>query len=456
MDDADRDQDKSPQKDRAIPTVSAVLPDGAIVELVFQSESLQTLFAMYSAGRWTLRPHLEIQKRRRLVPFSPENNLIKNEVILLPSEPRIYGSEEKLVTDVREFIHRYVDLSPTFEQVAAHYVLLTWLYDAFNDLPYLRLRGDFGSGKTRALLTIGSLCYKAFFASGASTVSPIFHTLDAFRGTLIFDEADFRFSDERAEIVKILNNGNVRGMPVLRTMMNRQREFNPRAFQVFGPKIVATRSSYEDKGLESRFITEEMGSRALRQDIPINLPETFKDEARELRNKLLLYRFHRRHEVKLDTSLVDRKLEPRLNQIMLPLLSVIGDPRLRAELGNVALNAQASIVAERGLLMEAQVLEILAELMLTSGRPVVPVADITVGLSDRYGAEYERSITNRWIGSILRKKLNIQTYKSHGVYVVPLSERPKIELLCGRYGVNVITDLPLGEPTGDVGTSGTS
>jgi hypothetical protein len=36
------------------------------------------------------------------------------------------------------------------------------------------------------------------------------HTLDAFRGTLIFDEADFRFSDERSEIVKILNNGNVR------------------------------------------------------------------------------------------------------------------------------------------------------------------------------------------------------------------------------------------------------
>jgi hypothetical protein len=107
-------------------------------------------------------------------------------------------------------------VSATFEKVATYYVLLSWLYDAFNELPYLRLRGDFGSGKTRALLTIGSLCYKPFFASGASTVSPIFHTPDAFRGTLIFDEADFRFSDERAEIVKILNNGDVRGLPVLR------------------------------------------------------------------------------------------------------------------------------------------------------------------------------------------------------------------------------------------------
>src|SRR5262249_19354222 len=203
---------------------------------------------------------------------------------------------------------------------------------------------DVGPGKTRMLLTLGSLCYKPFFASGASTISPIFHTLNAFRGTLIFDEADFRFTDERAEIVKILNNGNTRGLPVLRTVMNQQREFNPRAFHVFGPKIVATRGHYEDRGLESRFITEETGGRLLRGDVPINLPQTFAEEARELRNKLLLYRFHRRHEVKVDPNLADPTLEPRLNQIMLPLLSVVADPRLRNELKNLARSTQASIV----------------------------------------------------------------------------------------------------------------
>src|SRR5262249_33493218 len=165
---------------------------------------------------------------------------------------------------------------------------------------------------------------------------------------------------------KILNNGNVRGLPVLRTMMNRQREFNPRAFHVFGPKIVATRGSYDDKGLESRFLTQEMGSRQLRSDIPINLPEGFKDEAREIRNTLLLYRLHRRMAVKLDDSLVDPKLEPRLNQILLPLLSVVSDEILRSALRSMALEAQLSLVADRGLQVEAQVLEILAELMTDS------------------------------------------------------------------------------------------
>ena len=431
-----RDQ---PKQKQVVPTASAVLDDGTIVEMVFRPELRRTGFAIYSAGRWTLQDAIDLGPDARLLPFSANNNLIKNEVVLLPSEPRIYGSEAQLVADIRAFIHRYVDFGELFENVATHYVLLSWLYDAFNELPYLRLRGDYGSGKTRALLTIGSLCYKGFFASGASTVSPIFHTLDAFRGTLIFDEADFRFSDERAEIVKILNNGNVSGLPVLRTMMNRQREFNPQAFQVFGPKIVATRGSYEDKGLESRFLTEEMGSRKLRPDIPINLPERFKEEARELRNKLLLYRFHRRHEVKLDESLADPNIEPRLNQILLPLMSVVADEKLRSELRSMAQEAQLNLVADRGLLVEAQVLEILAELIAGSQRPVIPVADITIGLIERYGKEYDRPITNCWVGSILRKRLNIRTYKSHGVYVVPIQERSKIELLCTRYGIKAIT-----------------
>jgi hypothetical protein len=109
-------------------------------------------------------------------------------------------------------------------------------------------------------------------------------------------------------------------------------------------------------------------------------------------------------------------------------------------------------IAERGLQVEAQVLEILAQLMETSQRPVVPVADVVSGLAERYGTEYEWPITNRWIGGILRKRLNIHTYKSHGVYVVPGTERTKVEILCARYGVHVIADPPLG----DVGTSGTS
>ncbi|MCC8977600.1 hypothetical protein [Bradyrhizobium acaciae] len=444
--------------EQGIPTVSECFDDGSIVELLYNPQERKTLLALYQSTQWTLLPHIDLATGRRLVPFSPENNLIKNNVVLLPSEPAAYDTEERLVSDIRQFIHRYVDLSSTFEHLATYYVILSWLYDAFAELPYLRLRGDFGTGKTRALLVIGSICYKPFFASGASTVSPLFHTLDAFRGTMIFDEADFRFSDERAEITKILNNGNVRGLPVLRTMMNRQREFNPRAFQVFGPKIVATRGIYEDKALESRFLTEDMGGRPLRSDVPINLPDEMHEEARELRNKLLLFRFNRRFDTVIDPSLADAKLHPRANQILLPLLSIVKDPALRDELRLIALNTQEGIVAERGLHTEAQVLEILAGKMLAAGEhATISLADITAAFIDRFGAEYGHPITNRWIGGILRRRLHIKTHKSHGIYVVPGMEKERIRQLCDRYGVQrTRSDVQSHVQLGDVGTWGTS
>ena len=212
--------------------------------MVHRPDEKRTGFALWRDEKWTIESAFEADPFRRWVPYSPHNNLIKNEVVLLPSEPEEYGSEEELLAEIQDFIHRYLDVSPLFEKTASYYVLLSWVYDAFNELPYLRLRGAPGSGKTRFLLTVGSLCYKPIFASGASTVSPLFRILDAFRGTLIVDEGDFKLSDERAEIVKILNNGNARGFPVLRSEATRQGEFNPRAYHVFGPKIVATRGYF--------------------------------------------------------------------------------------------------------------------------------------------------------------------------------------------------------------------
>jgi hypothetical protein len=436
MHDDDRTSENEKRKPQASPTVSATFDDGTLVELVYDPGARTTAFAVWRGDAWSIEESITRPDGETLVPFSPENNLIKNDVVLLPSVPAEYGSAETLLADIEGYIHRYVDLSPTFEKVASYYVLLSWLYDAFNELPYLRLRGDYGTGKTRALLAVGSLCYKAFFASGASTVSPLFHTLDAFRGTLIFDEADFRFSDEKAQIVKILNNGNVKGLPVLRTVVNHKKEFNPRAFQVFGPKIVATRGFYEDRALESRFLTEEMGQSRLRDDIPINLPRAQKEEALMLRNKLLLYRFRTRHMARLDDSLVDRSIEPRLNQILVPLLSVIDDEALRAELRAVAAQHHAELIAERGFTTEAQALEVIRDLWADSGKTAITVGDITTRFSERYGAEYERPVTNRWIGTILRKKLRLATLKSHGVYVVPLSEAPKLRALYARYGID--------------------
>lgn len=408
---------------------------GDMIETVYSPDHGKTQFAMSRDEIQAVGPSYADGSGEVFEPIPGTNNLIRYGAVTLAEAPEDYGSVPELVTAIQSYIYRYVDLSDHFRKIASYYVMLTWVYDAFNELPYLRLRGDYGSGKTRALIVLGSICNRAFFASGASTVSPIFHTLDTFRGTLIFDEADFRFSDEKSELIKIFNNGNVRGFPVLRTAITVKNEFDPRAFNVYGPKIVAMRRAFDDKALESRFLTEEMGQRSMRHDIPINLPDAQKDEARKLRNQLLMYRFRTLRTIKIDDSLVDRSLSPRLNQVLVPLLSIIEDAELREDIRASVQSLDQSLYAERSQSTEAGILDMLHELCEGESGQAVSIAAVTEAFTKKFAGEYERPITNRFIGGIVRNKLRLMTYKSHGVYVLPLTEKPKIDELCIRYGV---------------------
>lgn len=417
------------------PTVSALLADGSIVEMLHQPEEHRTRFCISRGGSIRF-DESAVDNGQRLVPYSPHNNLLKNEVILFPSAPAEYRSEEDLVAEIRAFIHRYVDLSPLFEQIASYYVLFSWVYDGFNELPYLRVRGDTGSGKTRCLLTVGSLCYKPIFASGASTVSPLFRMLDLFRGTLIVDEGDFRFSDEKAEIIKILNNGNARGFPVLRSESVGGREFDPKAYCVFGPKLIATRGYFQDRALESRCLTEALGERKPRAEIPLNLTDEWKLQARELRNKLLMFRFRNFATRQIDPTTVDRTIEPRMAQIFAPLLTVIDDPKARQSVQELARQYHQTLVEDRGMDTEAQVLEVIRDVLVASSDGRASIREITKVFVERFGDEYDRRITAKWIGGIVRRRLQIRAEKSHGVFVLSPSERPKLERLYEKYGVH--------------------
>ena len=127
----------------------------------------------------------------------------------------------------------------------------------------------------------------------------------------------------------------------------------------------------------------------------------------------------------LDESLADPALEPRLNQILLPLLSVVSDANLRTTLKEAAREAQSALVAERGLSIEGQVLEILADLMRTAEGHGVSVGAVSAALAKRYGHEYERPVTDRWVGAIVRKRLNLRTYKKFtGCTSFPLPSGP--------------------------------
>ena len=417
----------------ALPIAASVLlSDGSLAEMVYRREENRTLFCISQNGTIRYEPTI-LDQGERLVPYSPRNTLLKNGVVLFPSEAAEYGSEPELISDIQGFIHRYVDLSPLFEQIATYYVLFSWVYDNFNELPYLRVRGDAGSGKTRFLLIVGSICYKPFFASAASTVSPLFRILDVTRGTLVVDEGDFRISDEKAELIKILNNGNGRGFPVLRTEAVGGKELVPRAYQVFGPKLIATRGFFQDRALETRCLTEEMGGRRLREDIRIHLPNEQSEEALRLRNKLLMFRLQNFGRREINPQLIDRKIEPRLSQVFVPLLSVIEDRRVQESLQQILREYQKQLVSDRGMDIEAQVLEIIRELQSTNEGALVK--EITQLAAERLGPELDRKVTARWVGNILRRKLGLKTERRHLGYAIAASEAAKLAALYEKYGL---------------------
>ena len=255
------------------------------------------------------------------------------------------------------------------------------------------------------------------------------------RGTLIVDEGDFRFSGEKAELVKILNNGNGRGFPVLRSESVSGREFSPRAYTVFGPKLIATRGYFQDRALESRCLTEETSGRKLRDDIPINLTGDYKREALELRNKLLMFRIRSFGKRQIDPALADRSIEPRLTQIFVPLLSVIEDAGAREALRQVAREYHKELVADRGMDVEAQVLEIIQELQSVSDGSGIAIKEIASRFIEQHGEDFERKVTPHWIGRVVRRKLQLRTERRREGYVIAVSEEAKLTRLFEKYGI---------------------
>jgi len=243
-------------------------------------------------------------------------------------------------------------------------------------------------------------------------------------------------SDEKAELVKIFNNGNVRGFPVLRSVATREHTFDPRAFAVYGPKIVAMRHSFDDPALESRFLTEDMGQRPLRSGIPINLPDVQRDEARALRNKLLWYRFTTLDALHIDAAVYDKRLSPRTNQIIAPLLSVVEDEHVRTAIRDCVGRGEATVRANRSASPEGQLLDVLLALVKEERKGALSVAAITEAFVSRHGKEYGEPLTPRYVGYLLRSRLRLATVKRHGNFVLEPGQGPHLSMLAERYGVD--------------------
>lgn len=381
------------------------------------------------------------------IPYKPDLGLLKSRrVVLFPEKYEEYGNEKDLNAEIRAFIHDFLDIDPFYEKLASYYVMFSWLYDLFENLPYLRALGDYGTGKTRFIQTIGVLCYRPMLVSGASTTSPIFNIIDMFKGTLVIDEADFSNSDADNEIIKILNIGYYKGGVVLRAEKDPTNEtYMPSARDVFGPKILATRKLFTDRATESRCLTKRMGTQRPRPGIPYTLGTEFWGRAQSLRNKLLMYRLRNHRAIEVDHSLADMSIEPRLNQVALPLLTLIQDDKMRAEIISFIKAYNEILISDRQMTLPAIVMQALVEIYYTRKVNLLGIdeRDFTMkGLAAKAqeianDIDPDTKISAQRVSKVLTEDLGLVKRKPHPTLRrdMVIFEEDELQSLMLRYGL---------------------
>ncbi len=148
-----------------------------------------------------------------------------------------------------------------------------------------------------------------------------------------------------------------------------------------------------------------------------------------------LFRFRSFGKCRVNPALVDRSVEPRLAQVFVPLLSVIENADARQALRQLMRDYHRDLVADRGMDMEAHVLEIIREFEQSAYEPGISIKEITTCFAEKHGEDYERKITPHWIGHIVRRKLGLKTERYREGYVIAAGEEAKLGRLYEKYGL---------------------
>lgn len=455
-------------------TLANGLYDGHLFEMIYEDDEEmgpRTGFAVrYPDGRMGVVKALETETYR-ILPINPFDSLIRAGVVRLPSALGHYQDDVDLQQKVQAFVHKYVDLPEHIEHMASYYIMMTWLFDAFYVLPYLRARGDSDSGKSRFTEVVGELCMRSIFVTGSTTPSPVFRTMEKWSGlTVVMDEADLPNTETSSDWIQMLNTGYKRGFSILRTSMS-MGEATVEAFNAFGPKIINMRGRFPDDATESRCLTWETASgRGIRPDIPRYMDrEAFLLEARTLRNMLLAYRLKTFQQIEIDYNQeATLHLPGRMVEITVPLMSISQSAEFKASVMDFVQKMSQKAVMERGSTLAAKVLEGIfrayylpdekaADLpealrlqvahITRQANRVINLENAAAELDEEDDGDFKRNkkqLSHSYVGKILANELNLETEKA------VVGTRPKVVVwdamrlnaLMIRYGMeDLVMDL---------------
>jgi hypothetical protein len=423
---------------------------GIIAETIIKKNG-KTKFAVYQDGKVEFKNQLILPDGKIIEPLSESSDVIKSKFITLPPKPIPYGTEGELFAEVKSFFCKYFSTTKGFREIVALYIMLTWVYERFDDLPYLRVIGTLGTGKSRFLKTLSACTYNSMML-GSASVSAIFRTIDKHRGTFILDEANFKNSEYSSEVAKIFNNGNTKDAPVarMREKANSNGEYTTDFFQVFGPKILASRESFGDAAFESRCFAQRLYP-TKNIKAPISLGEDFWKEARILRGKLLTFRFKHYQSLNIKEIASEKINNLRILQITQPLwnIALLVSQKVAQNVVEEAILMDRDLIADQSDTTEADVLIVIMRLMDHEGDKI-HMKNIAEKYFKSFGRgsqmtedgsvtifDYKSDLSERKIGEIVGKTLHLKKFRDNkGIFIFKDQiTKSALNSLCERYGI---------------------
>lgn len=234
---------------------------------------------------------------RKFVPDVGGDTLkaLSNRTLIIPTPPfEGDDSSAELWDDLTGYYRRWLAIGSEYYDVLAAYCLMTWRLDdaAFEIAGFLRFVGPAYSGKGRALDVMRHTAWRTFTTKPSP--SNLHRVVDYYGdAVLVIDEFHPGRGHTMAgteELVDLLNYAFQRSSTLVKMDKDRQGNFYPVLFSVFGPKILASYECDEDKGFARRCIVVPMTEKPTAEMItPQFTPEAIA-QAEALRARLLAWR----------------------------------------------------------------------------------------------------------------------------------------------------------------------
>lgn len=307
----------------------AILSDGTMLEALLKPRQPKTTLLVSKNGQVQEQASY-FDPTSGITYYATNDDVVHKGNLILPTEVGDPGMPKDLLEATLAYLHQYVDADPDYLKLAARFVLFTYVFDKFGHTPYFRVLGVKGTGKSRFLEVLRSICYHATNLGGGVRVANIFRLNEKIGGGTIFiDEANFENFGPKSDLAQILNDGYSRDGSTTRTNM---LTYNTETFSTFSPKVIASNMPSSNDGFESRCLSWTM-KETTRKEIPLYIPKASEnDEAIQLSKRLLGFRLKYYHTINPMQSVTAlEQYNHRLRQITVPLFLATWDTPIAPE-----------------------------------------------------------------------------------------------------------------------------